>query len=133
MIIVDTDILIWILRGDRRIEKYFKDVVMKTEGYVFITPVQIVEIYAGLRPEERLKAEYFVESLNVVGIDRNTGKLAGEFINKYGKSHNVTMADALIAASTRINGFKLWTLNKRHYPMFEAKNFFEYPQSGLQS
>lgn len=133
MVIVDTDILIWILRGDRRIEKNFKDVVMKTEGYVFITPVQIVEIYAGLRPEERLKAEHFIESLNVAGIDRNIGKLAGEFINKYGKSHNVTMADALIAASTQINGFKLWTLNKRHYPMFEAKNFFEYPQSSLQS
>jgi predicted nucleic acid-binding protein len=46
-------------------------------------------------------------------------------LQKYGKSHAVTMADALVGAVARINAFKLWTLNKKHYPMFEAKDFFE--------
>jgi predicted nucleic acid-binding protein len=124
MLVIDTDVLIWILRGDKAIEKAFRDVIAETEGYVFITPVQVAEIYAGIKTRERAKVENFLDVLNVIGIDRNTGKLAGTFMNEYGKSQNVTMADALIAASTKKHLFKLWTLNKKHYPMFEDKDFF---------
>lgn len=124
MIVVDTDIIIWLLRGDKTIEERFKLAVTDFNGDILITPIQITEIYAGLRPNERLKVDRFVESLNVINIDGNIGKLAGEFIKKYGKSHNVTIADALIGACTITNGFKLWTLNKRHYPMFKEIEFY---------
>jgi len=124
MVVIDTDVLIWILRGDKEIEKVFRNVITETEGYIFITPVQIAEIYAGMRPKEEAKVENFLDVLNVIGIDKNIGKLAGTFMNEYGKSHNVTMADALIAASTRKHVFKLWTLNRKHYPMFEDRDFF---------
>lgn len=62
---------------------------------------------------------------NIIDIDKEVGKLAGEFIRAYGKSHNVTMADALIGSAAKLNGFKLWTLNKKHYPMLEAKELLE--------
>jgi predicted nucleic acid-binding protein len=124
MVVIDTDVLIQILRGDKEIEKIFRDVITGTEGYIFITPVQIAEIYAGIRPREKAKVENFIDALNVIGIDKNISKLAGKFMNEYGKSHNVTMADALIAASTKKHVFKLWTLNKKHYPMFEDGDFY---------
>ena len=125
MVVVDTDVIIWILRGNKDIEEKFKSTVINTNGDVFITPIQIAEIYAGIRPKERLRAENFIGSLNVITIDRAIGKLAGELINKQGRTHNVTMADALIGASARANAFKLWTLNKKHYPMFTDREFFE--------
>lgn len=125
MVVIDTDIIIWILRGNKDIEELFKKVVIETEGYIFITPIQIAEIYAGIRQKERLDAENFIESLSVIDINKNIGRLAGDFINRYGRTHNVTMADAMIAASAKINVFKLWTLNKRHYPMFTEKEFFQ--------
>lgn len=125
MVVIDTDIIIWILRGNKDIEELFKKVVIETGGYIFITPIQIAEIYAGIRQKERLDAENFIESLSVIDINKNIGRLAGDFINRYGRTHNVTMADAMIAASTKINVFKLWTLNKRHYPMFTEKEFFQ--------
>lgn len=125
MVVIDTDIIIWILRGNKGIEESFKKIVNETEGFIFITPIQIAEIYAGIRQNERPDAENFIESLNVIDINKNIGKLAGDYINRHGRSHNVTMADAMIAASVKVNLFKLWTLNKRHYPMFTEKEFFQ--------
>lgn len=125
MVVIDTDIIIWILRGNEDIKERFKSAVVCTNGEIFITPIQIAEIYSGIRPKERLKAEGFIETLSTITIDRAIGKLAGEFINQYGKSHNVTMADALIGACVKLNSLKIWTLNKKHYPMFAESEFFE--------
>jgi predicted nucleic acid-binding protein len=125
MIVVDTDILIWILKGNEAIKRGFTELVLETKGHVFITPVQTAEIYAGIKEKEKIKTENFLQSFNIIEIDKQVGKLAGEFINNYGKSHNVTLADALIGAAAKVNGFKLWTLNKKHYPMFEDNEFLE--------
>lgn len=124
MVVIDSDILIWILRGDENIKLRFTKLVAETDGYVFITPVQIAEVYSGIREKERVKTESFFESLNVIDIDKEIGKLAGEFMSKYGRSHNVTMSDALIGAAAKIQGFKLWTLNRKHYPMLKDDEFF---------
>lgn len=123
MIIVDTDILIWLLKGNAKIKEKFTETAIKTKGYLFITPIQIAEIYAGIREKEKIETESFLDSFYFIDINEKTGKIAGEFISEYGKSHNVTLADATIAASAKISGFKLWTLNKKHYPMFEQDEF----------
>jgi predicted nucleic acid-binding protein len=46
-------------------------------------------------------------------------------MKKYRKSHNVTIADSLVAASARVHSFSLWTLNKKRYPMFKSDEFIE--------
>lgn len=125
MIIVDTDILIWVLRQHEKLVPRFKSAVVETDGNIFITPVQVAEIYSGVRPKEKVKVENFIEALNTIDIDRRIGKLAGQFLQAYGKSHAVTMADALVGAAAKINVFKLWTLNRKHYPMFDDDEFFE--------
>lgn len=125
MVVVDTDVLIWILRGDINIKEKFKAAVLNTRGEVYITPVQSAEIYSGMRPKEREETESFVEALPVLVLDSEAGKLAGKFIRDYGKSHHVTLADAFIAASVKARAFVLWTLNKKHYPMLAVKEFFE--------
>src|SRR5574337_563042 len=125
MVVADTDILIWILRQDRALIERFRNAIRETSGHVFITPVQVAEIYSGIRPKEKVKVEMFVESLNILDIDKRIGKLAGDFLHGYGKSHSVTMADALVGAAAKINVFQLWTMNKKHYPMFEDDEFFE--------
>jgi hypothetical protein len=125
MIMVDSDVIIWILRGNEEIKEKFKKIVMETRGFVFITPIQIVEIYAGLREREKIETEIFFNSLNCIGIDKKAGEMAGLFISQYGKAHNITIADALIGAMTKINFFKLWTMNKKHYPMFKIDEFLD--------
>ena len=125
MVVVDSDILIWVLRGTPQMTEKFNKTVIETEGNIFITPVQIAEIYAGVLPKEKTMVEGFMSSLDVIVIDEKIGRQAGDFINKYGKSHSVTLADAMVAAASRISGYELWTRNKKHYPMLEAGEFFK--------
>jgi len=124
MVVVDSDVLIWIFRGDRQIAERFKSAVAGNDGNVVVTPVQLAEIFAGILPKEKAVVDDFFGSLEVLAIDERSGKLAGEFLNKFGKSHNVTLADALIAAVSRVNGCELWTRNRKHYPMFKEDDFY---------
>ena len=121
---MDTDILIWLLRGREDIKIKFIKVTKETEGNLYITPIRIAEIYAGLKPKEKDLAERFIDSFYLLEINAEVGKLAGEFMNKYRKSHSVEITDALIAAAVKINSCKLWTLNKKHYPMLTEEEFF---------
>ena len=123
MIVVDTDVIIWLLKGNEQIKERFTKIVTETEGLIYITPIQIAEIYAGMREKERIDTEIFLDAFYILTIDDQIGKIAGEFMNKYQKSHGVTLADAIISACTKINGLKLWTLNKKHYPMLEGVEF----------
>ncbi len=119
MVVIDTDILIWLLRGNKDIKVKFEKVIEMTNGNLFITPIQIAEIYNGIRNKERIETELFLSSFRNIDIDNKIGKIAGEYLNKYNKSHNITISDALIAACSKINSYLLWTLNIKHYPMIK--------------
>ena len=119
MIIFDTDILIWILRGREDIIQKVEHLIRETNGYVYITPIQIAEIYAGARKREIKQIEKLLSCFKKIEINEEIGNLAGNFMNKYRKSHGVELADSLIAACCKFYNFKLWTLNKKHYPMMD--------------
>ena len=116
MVIVDTDVLIWILRGREDIIGKFKKLVEETDGEIYLTPIQVAEIYAGARPSELSKIENFLNSFEVLELNKEIGKRAGEIVNKYRKSHGVKLADAFIAAAAEYYNCRLWTLNVKHYP-----------------
>lgn len=125
MILIDSDILIWILRNSREYKEKFQEAVSESNANIFITPIQYMEIISGVREKERIETELFMDSIEHIAIDINTGKLAGEYLRLYSKSHGVHIADALIAATAEINGLKLWTNNKKHYPMIKADEFYD--------
>ena len=125
MIILDTDVLVWVLRKNKEIKDKLIKATVETDGSLYITPIQIAEIYAGIRESEEKITEKFLNSFNIILIDTQIGELAGRFINQYRKSHSVEMADAIIAAASIVNNFRLWTLNKKHYPMIKEENFYK--------
>ncbi len=125
MVMIDTNIIIWILRGDATVKAQFEQVVRDVQGKVYVTAIQVAEIYAGMRESERTETEEFFDAVHNVGLDEDIGKRAGEYVNKYGKSHNVTLADALIAAASVSQQCQLWTLNKKHYPMLQKPQFLK--------
>jgi predicted nucleic acid-binding protein len=52
-----------------------------------------------------------------VVLDATTGRHAGGYLARYARSHGLELADALIAAAAATSGLRLWTLNRRRYPM----------------
>jgi hypothetical protein len=124
MILVDSDILIWILRKNTEYIEQYKRTVESSEGQIYITPIQYMEIIAGIKGNEIIRTELFLDSIGMINISREIGKLAGNYLYKYKESHNLQSADALIGATAKNNDLKLWTLNKKHYPMIQGNEFW---------
>lgn len=125
MVMIDTDILIWMFRKKPEIKIQFEELVRSVDGKIYVTPIQIAEIYAGIRDAERDQTAIFFRVIRHIPIDDKIGQLAGEFLNRYQKSHNVTTSDALIAATSLLHHCRLWTLNKKHYPMMKTEDFWK--------
>ena len=50
-------------------------------------------------------------------VDGNTAEEGGKYRQQFLKSHQLQLADALIATTAKIPHAKLITLNTRHFPM----------------
>lgn len=90
--------------------------------------VSWAEIFAGLRPGEETTTEAFFEARGDVTIDARMGRRAGRYLARFARSHGLDVPDALIAAVASTIGLRLWTWNRRHYPMDDVR-FYE-PQGG---
>jgi hypothetical protein len=78
--------------------------------------VTVAELWHGARPNEHKSLNDLFSVLVCVTIDLEAGRLAGDYLRQYGKSHNLELGDALIAATALIHGAALWTRNRKHYP-----------------
>ncbi len=126
MIMIDTDVLIWILRGKEQFYEQFREIAVSTSGDLFVTPIQVAEIFAGTRDPGKDRTEAFISALKLFQPGLREGMHAGHYLKRYKKSHGVTIADALIASSVRCEGMRLWTLNIKHYPMLDKKHIFAF-------
>ncbi len=116
-VLVDTDIVIEILRGrDRQVGSKWTGLV--ASGTVILySPVVAAETWAGARPAEHAPIQSFFDSLTCLPADNETGKLAGDLLRRYARSHSLEIPDALIAGAAIQHKAALWTRNRKHYPM----------------
>ena len=117
---LDSDVVIEILRGTR-------DVVSTAETFAragiptYCTAVNWAEVFAGARAGEESATQAFFDARGEVILDAATGRRAGTYLARFGRSHGVAIADALIAAAASTAGLRLWTRNRRHYPMDDVE------------
>jgi len=124
LILVDSNILIWHLRGMDRISIEVNRLIDKNSLY--ISPIIIAEILAGAKKKETEIINNLFSLMNIIDINKEVGKIAGEYLAAFSKSHGLEIADALIAASVTFGKMKLWSLNKKHYPMLDKKDFYDF-------
>lgn len=118
-LLVDSDVLIEVLRGrDKAILAKWADIAEEGPALLY-SPITVAELWHGLRNGEVEDVTELLQRMICVPIDAETGRLAGRFLGRYHSSHGVQIGDALIAASTAVNQAKLWTRNRKHYPMPE--------------
>jgi len=87
-------------------------------GLLCCSPINIVEIYAGMRDKEKALTDEFLQSLECYEIQREIANLAGELKRKYSKK-GITLStpDALIAATAMKKHLILVTNNAKHFPI----------------
>ena len=113
--IVDSDVIIEILRGNAKTTVWFQK--QRSVGTALrYSPVTRAEVRAGTRPKERGAISALFESITAVPVNASTADLAGDQLARYARSHNVQLGDALIAASALEHGDELATFNARHFP-----------------
>ena len=119
-VLIDSDILIEVSRGrDTALVSRWME-LGASDALILFSPVSAAELWAGARPAEHASLEALFEALICVPADAAVGRQAGEYLHQYRKSHAVDLGDALIAASAVASGARLWTRNRKHYPMSEV-------------
>jgi predicted nucleic acid-binding protein len=89
------------------------------------SPVTIAELWHGARPAEHRVLDALFAVLLCVPVDKEIGRLAGDYLRQYTKSHHLELGDALIAATATVHGAALWTRNRKHYPMPSVEFYIE--------
>jgi len=119
MVLIDSDVLIEVIRGrDQQILSRWNELSLSQKA-IFYSPVTAAELWAGVRPTELDTLRRVFAALICIPISDETGRQAGDYLRFYRKSHTVEMADALIAATAVLHGKELWTRNRKHFPMKE--------------
>ena len=111
--LVDTDVLIRYLRGNGKAK-----IVLDSFQQFSISCVTHMEIVQGLRNKEELKLwKSFLKERGAqhIFIDEEIASKAVYWMEEFSLSHNLRMADALIAATADVYGLDLLTGNYDDY------------------
>ena len=88
-------------------------------------PINITEVYAGLRPKEEEGTARFLHTLQLYPMTWPVAELAGLLKRDYGKKgQTLNLGDVIIAATALENGLTLITDNVKDFPM---KDLSLYP------
>jgi predicted nucleic acid-binding protein len=117
-LLLDTDILINLLRGNVATRDFLADSLEEHE--LCCSVISVAEIWTGMRPHEEQATRSLVDSLKIVEINRAIAEKAGSFKGTT-KSHALELDDCLIAASAFCTGATLATGNGKHYPMKDIR------------
>ena len=118
--LVDTDVLIDFLRGREQAVSF----VNLESDRIIVSSIVVAELYAGVRggkgDTEQSTLERFLSLFRIVHVTAAIARLGGLYKRDYGRSHGVSLADAVVAATATLENAELKTLNVKHYPMFNA-------------
>jgi predicted nucleic acid-binding protein len=116
-VVLDTSILIDVLRGSRAALEYLHGLQLVPA----CSEVTRVEVLRGLRSSERTGAERLFQALRWVPLDEALARRAGELARRWDRHRSgIGLADVVIAATAQQLAADLATTNVRHFPMFEG-------------
>jgi predicted nucleic acid-binding protein len=117
VIVLDTTVLIDVLRGDQPAVNWLSRVAEVPR----CSELTRIEVLRGLRSAERAAAERLFGALVWVPVLEPIAREAGELGRRYRRSHNgIGTVDLVVAATANQLGARVATANVRHYPMFRG-------------
>jgi len=118
MILVDTDVLIWYLRGN---EKAYKTI--ETFESFSISVVTYMEIVQGMRNKKELNSlrqALHAWNCRILYITEEISAKAMFAVEQHFLSHSMQLADALIGSTAIAHGLPVITGNDKHYKIMKG-------------
>lgn len=111
--LVDTDVMIWFLRGNVHAGR-----VLNRHKPYSLSAVTVMEILQGMRNRDELhiwKSFLKQQGIRVFPLDEQVSSKAVFWMEEFTLSHRLRMADALIAATAHTYDLTLLTANTADY------------------
>ena len=115
--IVDTDVLIWYMRGNLKAKNFIDD-----QKSFFISVITYMELVQGMRNKtelNELRKFMRIKNVKVLYINEEISTKAMFYVEQNYLSHSLQLADALIAATASSNGLPIFTANDKHYKIIK--------------
>lgn len=118
MILCDTNIIIEILKGNKRTINIIESIGLEN---IAISSVTVMELYFGaLNKRELNKIKKHLQALNIVHFDTDISESAIKLIERFSKSHGLQIPDAIIAATAITSKIKLFTFNLKDFKYIDG-------------
>lgn len=122
-VLIDSDILIEVSRArDQAILERWME-LSAGDTAVACSPVTVAELWHGALAHEHKILRALFAAIPCIAIDTEIGQRAGDYLKLYAKSHHVELGDALIAATAFVHELRLWTRNRKYYPMRDIEYY----------
>ncbi len=120
MYLVDTDLVIWVLRNNQPYVEMLQK--FKDKSSLSLSTVTIAEIYKNVFPSELARTEGVLDEFDTWDTTAPIAKQAGFYWQEYRKKlDKLSIIDCIIAATAREHDLILLTLNTRHFPMKDIR------------
>jgi len=123
-VIIETDVLIWYLRGNENAQK-----IINANIPFKISVINYLELLQGMKDkrESRILREYLRKwSTEIIQINENISSRAMFLVEDYYLSHSMELADAIIAATALEYHEVILTANEKHYGFIPNIQVFRF-------
>lgn len=109
----DTDVLIWIQKGNERAAKLLEDdVAAKISMFTYMELLQC----AINKKQHKITREFLKDmDIEILQLSSFIGQRAAVYVEEYGLSHSMRAGDAVIAATAVEHNLILCSGNKKHF------------------
>lgn len=128
--LLDTDVIIWHLRGHEPTEELLKSI--EIEQPIGCSVISIFEVWAGSREKDKQYTHYYTSPLYKIPVDGAIAMKAADYWREF-RSKGITLgqADAIIAATANVMNLLIVTYNRKHYPMNDIRFYDPMPEISI--
>lgn len=122
--LVDTDVMIWHLRGHHGARRFLQELPR-----ILISAVTYLELVQGMRNRRELmvlRRSLKGRGIAVLPVDERICDRTVLYVEEHFLSHALRLADALIAATALEHGLPLATANVKHYHVIQELDLVRF-------
>jgi predicted nucleic acid-binding protein len=120
--LLDTNIIIDAINSKKNRNEFLLELTEQQGHLLACCPINVAEVYAGMRPKEEQRTRRLLLSLQLFPISFPVAEMAGLLRRDYSrKGITLTISDTIIAAVAIYNQLTLITENIKDFPMKELQ------------